>query len=648
MAAFAIASLLGHALLLGSAAPGGLGTRPAPPPLAARGAGAALAAADAIARADRIERARRALVESARADLAAGRLQLGRFLLRANHIDAEELGEPFDGGAAEARYEERLRALREALRADDLRAAVPAVFGDLRYHGQPGGLMASALLEGGGSCEQVAQLVAAAAFDAGQARAIALRFYGGVMSDGATHVTPIAALAGDEYDLMSGRPAIRKGVRLPAAELVEVYARAHGLAPRVARAEPADGSSAGGGADSNGGNGAGASAALSGPALPTLSAGFPPNDDRYPGALPLYAARAVQDPADSPDEPAEPADDAQLARDCAYFLRMAVLDPPAIEIEPPAGGGAFSIEPARVPAPARLEREAALLRAADGLTRSGDAADRLMAWACLAALGDAAAVDLTLAGERRLAAAAVEVHRRARDEGKRALASMAWSTDAGAGVARRLSEEYGGRTWLLLALEGGEAALEELVQRAPRDDWGRVSALTALVLRPASRPRALAVVERLPPRDQIDVMHELFHAHDHMRPWGSNVDLRDAPAPPEAGAAFLRVYRVFRGLAWRLWEGQRDLPEILDALHRESAAAAIDPLWEAALLEYCAHNALALHAQRPTGLEVTRALREAAARNGHPSLDGLRRKLEYILSRSRLDQRILADAERLR
>ena len=648
-AAVALVSLLGHALVLATAAPGGPWARAGElPALAVRGVAAVGAEADAIARADRLQRARRALVEAARADLRAGRLLLGRFLLRANQLDAEELGDGFDVEEAEARYAERLQGLRDALRQEDVRGAVPAVFGDLRYHGQPGGLMVDALLEGGGSCEQVAQLVAAAVHDAGRARSIALRFYGGVMADGASHLAPIAISGSAEHDLMSGRPAIRGGARIAAPDLVEIYARAHGLAPTLAAPGKGGPTAASGAADRAN------SPAPMDNGRPTLAAGFPPNDDRYPGALPLYVARAVKDPTDALEDPAEPLDVQQRARDCAYFVRMAVLRPPAIDIEPPAGGGlaprSFPAEPSRIPDPGRLEREAALLHAAEALAAGSDAddADRLMGWACLAALGEVAAVDFTLAGERRLAAAALDKRRRAREEGKRALAAIRASEDARARVERRLSEEFGGRTWLLLALEGGDAAVLDLVERPRRDDWGRVSALTALVLWPDSRSRALALLARLPPQEQVEVMHEVFHAHDHMRPWASNVELDGEADAGGEGSGFRRAYGVFRGLAWRLWEGQRDLAEILDALRREAGAAGLDAAWEAALLDYCARNTLALYSQRPSGLEVAQALKAAVDRNGHPSLEGLRQTLGYITSRGRLDARTLADAQRMR
>jgi hypothetical protein len=146
-------------------------------------------------------------------------------------------------------------------------------------------------------------------------------------------------------------------------------------------------------------------------------------------------------------------------------------------------------------------------------------------------------------------------------------------------------------------------------------------------------------------------MHEVFHAHDHMRPWATNVELGAAPellaaSPGEgAGATFRRVYGVFRGLAWRLWEGHRSVDEVLHALREEARRSGIDAAWEAALLEYCSRNALGLYSQRESGMAVAMAIKDAVAKNTHPSLATLSRQLDYIELQGRLDARTLADAK---
>jgi len=95
--AFALASLLGHALLLGSAMPGGPWDRRGEAPLASavRLGPTLVSRTEAALRPERLRRAREALVAEARAQRRAGKLSLGAFLLRAGHIDAEEAGEGF-------------------------------------------------------------------------------------------------------------------------------------------------------------------------------------------------------------------------------------------------------------------------------------------------------------------------------------------------------------------------------------------------------------------------------------------------------------------------------------------------------------------------------------------------------------------------
>jgi hypothetical protein len=611
---------------------------------------------DRLLHAGKLQAERRALVEQARADRIAGKLALGRFLLQANRIDAEELGQELDIPEAEARYNAKVAAFREALKKGDVTHAAPEVFRDLKYHGRPGGLMGSALLDGGGSCEQIAQLVGSAVFDAGRPEAAFLRFYGAPMSDGVAHLAPIALEEGKERDLMTGREALLSGKLLPAADLIEIYARAHGLSPRAPAPIDGQASTRSGGAGNAKDAGSNTAPPLE-PERPTLFAGFPPNNDRYPGSLPLYAARALKEPASAAEEPEDPEAARERARSCAYFLRMAMLQPPLVEVlaSPLGGNPGLSFEPRRVPTPLQLEREAALLQAAEDLVEapSSDEADRIMGLACLAALGEVAAVDFTLARERRFADAAIAKRVRAREDGRKAIEELLRQPDEADKVAKRFSEEFGGRTWLLLALEGGDELVLKTLERGRRDNWGRVSALAALILWPATQSRALVLVERLPIQNQVSVMHEVFHAHDHMRPWATNVEIGAPPpdlttAPGEAaGATFRRVYGVFRGLAWRLWEAQRSVDEIFHALRKDARRAGIDAAWEAALLEYCSRNALGLYSQRDSGMAVAMAVKDAVRQNAHPSLATLSKQVDYIELQGRLDARTLADAMRL-
>lgn len=608
-------------------------------------------AAGALADKARIDAERRELVATAREELRRGRLLLGRFLLRANRIDAEERGQAFDHAAAQGRYDARVAELREALRGARVREAVPLVFGDLRYYGQPGGFMGEALLESGGSCEQIAQLVAASVYDAGQGGAIALRYYGGVMPDGATHLTAVERTGEGEHDLLTGKPALRKGTRFSPEELVEAYARTHGLAAQppggvVARVAASPSALLQNAASPSASPSSTDAPAPASGARPTLTSGFPPNQDRYPGALPMFAAHAVGELAGD-EEPGEGASEND-ARHCAYFLRMALLHPPSIDVEVPEESGlAFvRMEPRRIPRADRLEREAGLLLEAEKLAKleggPSEEADRLMGLACLAAVGETAVVDFMLAGQHRLAKLAAEKQSAAREEGRRRLASIAWSGEEGRRIRQALIESYAGRSWLLLALPGAEDVAVEVAGETKRDNWGKVSLLAALLVAPRTRSRALALLRGMAPPQQIEVMHEVFHAHDHMRPWASNFDL--AVEEGAGSGELYRVYRVFRGLAFRLWESHRDPEEVLGALAVEADRAGISAEWRAALIDYYARNALGLYANRPGGFALVGMLKRAALESGHGSLDLLVRMLVYIEAEGRLDPRTLADA----
>jgi hypothetical protein len=630
--AVVVLALAAHgALLVGAGRP------QAPVEVARKLGGRVVEPAARVERAARVAEDRAILVASARDDLREGKLALGEFLLRANALDAEERGAALDLEAARGLYRARVEALRAALARGSLRDAAPEVFADLRYFGRPGGLMADALFDRGGSCEQLAHLVAAAAHDAGLPGQVALRFYGGVMSDGAAHLAPVEGSGAGELDLFTGRPAFRRGTRFPATDLVEAYARAHGLAPPLVAARldpPAQGS-------------AGAAASDAEPGRPSLAAGYPPNADRYPGTLPLYAARAVAEPADDDGTSEGGAlEQRSRAHDCAFFVRMAALDPPTIEIDP-AGSRVFRVELRRVPAPSELERKAALLRGAEDIAAGDkvDPTDRLMAYACVAALSRDLAWDFALAGEIRLAELSLHKESEIAARGAGAIAAVAWEGAEGAEIERRLEERFAGQTWLLLFLDGGDRPVFDLARRTARAagtpgsaDWGQVEVLAALAVAPATRARAYEILRDLPRRAQVEVMHEVFHAHDHLRPWASSytLDGDGARSPSTAeGREFRSAYRVFRGLASRLWEGQRPVDQTIAALTREAREAGLDPEWEGLFLEYYVKNMLGLQRGRPGGLEVVRLLEQAVDAGGHPALEPLRQLLDAAEARGR-------------
>lgn len=588
--------------------------------------GASLLHAEAIRRG--VPARRLQLLTSAREALSRGELRLGQFLIEAQELDAIAEGAAYPKDLAEKRYEDRVRALREALARGDVEDAVPEVFGDLSYHGTPGGRVADALAQGGGSCEQIAPLIAAAAWDAG-VRGVALRFWGGAGRDGVAHVAPVVRHGNGEHDLMTGKASYRGGVLLRPEELIEVHARLHAQdGPRTTSPEQHGGEAQ--------------------PKRASMIAGFPKNDDVYPGSMPLFARRAVQgrsQPGAALQE--QPGDDPlQDSRRCGYFVRMAALDPLVVHARGSAGG-LIELEPRRTPLPERLENEAALLRhasliASDRASRHGD---RLMAWACVVALGESAAVDFALAGEHELASAAMGQAREAASRGREMARQWASATEWERARVRADLAEHAGRTWLLLRIEGGEEVLIDLLGHAQPESWGKVSSLAGLLVHAPTRHKALRMIERYPLNDQVDVMHEVYHAHDHMAPWGSDFDLGTVEES-EPGAGFLRAWRVFHGLAWRIWTGRRSLEEMLETMHEGTERAGLDKAWEAAFLEYTARNMLGLLAMRQQGLEPVRLLRRAAERNGHPSMTSLVRRLSYIEAQGELSAMTLADAWR--
>lgn len=646
-----VLSIAGHALFLGFGAP-----RQQPVvPFATSGISSLMSTAtETFVRKTKTRAARRTLIAEARAARAKGTLQLGHFLLESERIDADEEGQFFDYDEALVRYEKRLTDLESALLDERFVVqAAASAFGDLRYHGRPGGRMGDALVDIGGSCEQIAQLVVASAYDVGRRKEVSFRAYGKPGPDGASHLAPISKYEGVDYDLMSGLPAAPGGAKVAPDELIEIYARVHGLAPPLERLAAKSGGAMEGKAGFGAAPAEDAPAGNLEPGRRSLASGFPPNDDAYPGSLPLYAERAVKSPATANINEGgldEPEMAAERARHCAYFLRMSSLSPLTIDVlsEKPQNDDSNAVEAVRVPNGSRLEREARLLRAAEDLAanRSVGDADHLLSYACLTALGDVAAVDFSLAGERRLASLALETGKRAREGGKELLGGIRWKTPDGVALAQKLRSDYAGRFWLLLFLEGGEDVVLDLARHGDADDWGRISSAAALLLFPNTRIRAFQIVGKFSRREQVDVMHEIFHAHDHLRPWATNYEFEVPPDAPPPALAFAHTYRVFRALAFRLWEGQRDPGETVDAFLNEAREAGLDAAWQAALIDYYARNVLGLYSQRNKGFEIMIALDRAIQQNPHPSLDTLRRQIAYIKGEGRLDARTLADAFR--
>ena len=344
-----------------------------------------------------------------------------------------------------------------------------------------------------------------------------------------------------------------------------------------------------------------------------MASGYPPNDDRFPGATPLYAGRAVQAPAAAGAAPAvTPGVD---VADCAFFVRVAALDSSGAGRRR-AGRGLRGRTAAR--AHRRADGAAfALIQAAEQSIAAPrvDPAEQLMGLACLAALYDTAAVGLTLASEGALAQVAAERGHAAAASGEALLGGVDWSDPAGRKLLLRLAERYAGRNWLLLLLHGGDAPVLRLAESATKDDWGRINALAALLVAPATRAAALALVEGLPRRQQIEVMHEVFHAHDHL---AVVLELRarrrrrgrfrpGLPGLPRAGLGALG--------------GRRPADEALAALDRDASRERLGHGWEATLLKYYGRNALELHRHRADGAVVAGVLERWLREHGYTDLE---------------------------
>jgi len=592
------------------------------------------------------------LVARARAQRRAGALQLGDFLLEANRLDALERGRTLDVATARLRFEARVRAIREASPERALSDVVAEVFDDISYIGRPGGLMSDVLLEGGGACEPLSHLVVAAIAEAGHSERVALRFYGGVGRAGVQHLAPVDLGHGAPIDLMTGQTPAAGGIQFPADDLIEVYARAHGISGGV----PAPAGAAEG------------ELSMQAPRIEakySMRGGYPANVDAHPSGMPLYALRAIGGGAEgAPVRGAgvsahhQPAADApRLGLTCAHRIRISALDPLRWTARWPSthgGTDSIQIEPREVPLASDIARNAELIRGAEDLATDPDStgAEQLISWACLATRYEQAAVDFSLLGEHELARIASENEHEVRERGARLLKTL-WqdaSPPDRERLARSLSERFPSRTWLLLLLNDSE----ELVRASPEGSvetdnrgWGSTLTLAAMVVNPSTRAQTLDELTALPRNEQIEVMHEIFRAHGDMGHGTSafvlQVRAEDERSPP---AEFARAYRVFRRLAWRLWGGGRGFAELSASLHQELAYEGLGPEWEAPMLTYYLNYVIGLLHYREDGLTVLTQLAALIAERPELNIDPLRKRVQFLVAEKRVDPKAVAEAFR--
>lgn len=575
------------------------------------------------------QRKRVALIEAARAARESGALELGEFLLRANAIDAEAEGSSFDLDAARAQYRVRLARLESELSSTAPEVAVPEVFGDVAYTGTPGGRMGDALINRRGSCEPVSHMVAAALHDAG-VDDVRLRFYGGAIA-GVTHVTPVLLVGSntpghrEELDLMTGGPSAPGGTDFVASELVEAYARAHGL--REAEVGPVDRTAAVHGAIQPSG---GLGDAGSMPPTRTLTRGYPINADTFEGSLPLFAERAIA-PASTisvgviaprPEPPP-----------CAFYVALAWLDLPSAQVI----GAGVDVDLVREPSRVELERLSTVIVAAEMHRANTDLEPRLLSHACLTALYDHAGLMFSLAGQREVSQRAVDAAKRERRAGSLALGELAaLGTDARREVIRRLDQSAMGRAWILLFLDGGEALLTELAGD-PSIRYGRTMALTAMLVAPRTREKAVALADSMPLKMQLDLMHELTHAHDHARPWAATYDLDLSDHPAAAETKFARALQVFHGVAWRLWEAALTPEDTVAALDREAKGLGLDEASRRAIALYYVKHFYRLYKSRQAGGDLILRAFAALEAHGLPNVEELASDNEDLLPHERLE-----------
>jgi hypothetical protein len=566
--------------------------------------------------------ARRNLVAHARELRDKGDLRLGAFILAANSIDAAEEGAYFDLDRASELYRERLGDLSRALKRHGPEEAVPDVFSDLSYTGLPGGRMGDTLLTGTGSCEPLSHLVAATLYDAGH-HEVRLRYYGGA-SAGVTHLAPVIDAKDGERDLVAGAASMPGGQTFAADALIDAYARVHGLdaapgadPPSAKRAVAAAG---GGEPGAGAGDAPSAGGLFAGFATATrsMTSGYPSNEDKFAGALPLYAGRAVSAPLAPGEKSDAPPPLPDYGSNCAFLVKPGQLDP--VHAIAMTGGDPAEIDLYRAPSDEELDRISTYIAQLEDAktTAGGTKEQRVVLDACLAALYDRASIEFSLSSQTGVAARAAIEAEAARRDGGDVLASLGLGEDRGASSLRSIAARAGGGAWVMLFLPGGDEAVERLAKTSGSDTFDGVTLFTALLVNASTRGWALGEVDRLPMDRQIEIMHELAHAHDNARPWSAAYELD----PPEdaRGSAFFRAYQVFLPMSWRLWEAALPVTETLDALERETKEAKLDEATTRALLGYYVRNAIWIYAKRASGGEIMFHIDEWLRGHGYGAL----------------------------
>lgn len=465
-----------------------------------------------------LERARRTLLQRAHQQRDAGRLELGHFLIRAAAIDALERGDVVDVADALDDYDRRRARFAAALdKREFMQEAVSEAYGDLGYLGAPGGTVVELLAQGAGSCEPLSQLLAAALHDTHYANASFLRYYGG---GDIAHLAPIYRRGEQAYDLVAGRDAHPGGREFPASDLVGAYARQHGFASRQL---PPAGTKPG-----------------KTPEKLTLSRGYPPNPDPFPGVVPAYAEQAIAG--------ADAAADSSFRQEFVAMMRsfpicpvhVSALDTPSLLVELPRDQR-YAFELRDVPS-AEAMGDLGLHTAIWRERKLDSPADSIVQDTCLALAHEHAALGYALRGRTRLSVVAGRASAAALERARTSFAQVAWDADAGASMRRDIAAHDFG--WTVIALPEADELVIEMVARPDV----ATAIVAAALYNPRTRLRAHRALTAREPQLQLSVArimlsHELGSMSRRDRSW---IELAHLPE-----SDFVRVYRALSSIVVR-------------------------------------------------------------------------------------------------
>lgn len=594
---------------------------------------------------------REMLLNEAREQLREGKLKLGEFILKANALDAEEEGKTTRLAEASAKYETYLANLMQLLsRGFSIQQAVPQVLEDLNYHGIPGGRMSDAILEEGGSCEQIGQLVASLVYDAGYGEKMYLRAYVG-------HLAPTFIHGNKEYDLSAGGYLDGGGVRFHASELVEAYARAHGLAA-VER------------------QGLGGSSNVPEDWPPGRPSGFsyPQAHGEYPGSVPLFAQRAINPfvPLHRPEgrqeftlDPSDPRERfGYFAGGHCYSPQPGLLNLSPFFNVPRGVSGMRILVP---PDPAEIERSLECIEAEKASAEEFGGDDlpyKALVLAHIAAAYREVYWGLKLLGKHELAKEARKRGEAVVAEAETLLGNLEGQerTDFLEDLYDKIDINLHPAAFAFLGKAGQDLLLDFV--DLPGYEYEMWPALQALLINPETRDRAISKVERLGMVEQLEIIQFLQCVESTVELKGGfrknfidEIDGEFYSAVEAYGALYQYdgIERILSGFWFEL--GQVDTRIVHEKVKEAVRDYGLGPDWEVALMVYYGRTAIRPYTPMMHGemedemgaLEFIRAFGKILEAIGSDSaeLGLLKRQIAYISGRNRFSMEVLEEAERL-